>query len=364
MARMTAEEFPVVNDLFSFLHNTMRTFINDTSTDIVTAITPAASACGVIVIMFYGFMLMRGSIQSPLIDATYKMLRIIIISGIALNVGVYQNYVVDFLMHAPGRMAAVITGGSDDAGSEYAAPITNFLVASFNLGDRIWAEATTFDFSNYIMGTVVYGMGIILGAYTAFLFALGNIATAILLALGPIFILLSVFESGKRFTEMWLQQVLNFGLIIIIAAATLSFFLSSADTVATEAIKKTSRISTIDVTTFSIITAIGILVLRQVMPIASGLAGGMALSTQGAFGAASRAIGRAIGATTQKLSPGNLAESYRRNQRNGATLLRMAGDLRRNPVQTAAKLSGGSLGSAVATAYKRKYEPRQQPPQS
>ncbi len=357
MAALTAEEYPIVTNFFNFLHSSIEGYVTDTSASIVAAITPVASVCGIIVIMVYGILLMRGSVEAPLMDAIYRGLKLIVILGFALNVGIYQTYIADFFLNAPSHMAAVISGipTDTDIGQENAAPITEFLVASFNLADRLWAEADTFDFGNYIMGGIVYVLGTILGAYAAFLFALSSIAVAVLLAVGPIFILLSVFESGKKFLEMWLQQAFNFGFVAVLTAACLRFFLSNVEFIASKAIEKESPIETFDVTTFSVISLIGVLVLRQVMPIASGLAGGMALATQGAFGAAAGAMGRALGATAKRYTPNNVAERYRRNQRNSATWRKIRGEWG----DRAASVKGAAqkATSAASNAYKRKFEP-------
>jgi type IV secretion system protein VirB6 len=357
MARLTASDFTLYNDLFNRLDNIADTYITTVAADVIASITPVATVSGIIVIMMYGIMLMRGSVETPLIDATFRALKLMIVTGLALNIGIYQEYIGDFFIDAPSAMASVLVGnaGTESASSD---AITEFTVSAYNLGDKVWQQgsAISFNFGPLLLAVIVWAFAIALGAYIAFLFLLGKIATAVLLAIGPIFILLSVFESGKRFAEMWLQQLCNFGLIVVLSSACMSFFLVTI-TNTTEQSLSAIKVPNSEVFYFVAFALIDVLILRQVMPIASGLAGGMALSTQGAFGAASSALGRAIGATTKKFSPGNISESYRRNQRNVATLQRMASDFKQSQGQTLARMAGGSIGSAAATAYKRKFEP-------
>ena len=47
--------------------------------------------------------------------------------------------------------------------------------------------------------------------YTMFLLALSKIALSVLIALGPIFMALLLFETSKRFFESWIAQLATTG---------------------------------------------------------------------------------------------------------------------------------------------------------
>lgn len=355
MAQMTAADFTLYTDLFNKLDTVADSYISDSAADVIASITPTATACGVIVIMIYGILLMRGAVQAPVMDAIYKALKLIIVIGLALNIGIYQTYIVNFFANAPSQMASVLTGTAG-TGNAHADAITDFTVAAYNLGDKVWEQgsALTFNFGPIFLAAIIWAFTAALSAYAAFLFALGKIATSVLLAIGPIFILLSVFESGKRFFEMWLQQLFNFALVVVLTAACLKFFLS---VITTTTIQSTAAatVPTSEILYFVAFALIDVLVLRQIMPIASGLAGGIALATQGAFGAASGALGRAMGATAKRYTPNSVAERYRRNQRNAATWRKIRSDWsnRASSVAGAAQ----KVGSAASNAYKKRFEP-------
>jgi type IV secretion system protein VirB6 len=355
MAQITAADFTLYNDLFSKLDTVADTYVTGAAADVIASITPVATSCGVLVIMIYGILLLRGSIEAPLMDAAFRALKLIVVVGLALNIGIYQSYIGDFFANAPSAMASVLTGTAG-TGAAHSDAITDFTVAAYNLGDKMWQQgsALSFNFGPLLLAAIIWAFTAALGAYAVFLFALGKIATAVLLAIGPIFILLSVFESGKRFVEMWLQQLFNFGLIVVLTAACLNFFLATITTTTTESLAA-ATVPTSEVLYFVAFALIDVLVLRQVMPIASGLAGGMALATQGAFGAAAGAMGRAMGATAKRYTPNNIAERYRRNQRNTATWRKIRGEWGNR----AASVKGAAqqVSSAASNAYKRKFEP-------
>lgn len=105
------------------------------------------------------------------------------------------------------------------------------------------------------------------------------IALAMLLAIGPLFILFAIFPQTQRWAEAWLGQTVNYGLIfVLVACATALLFkilegyfntLVSFDILAVEVVWLVIK---------AICLAIGATgVLLQVNSIASGLAGGAAL---------------------------------------------------------------------------------------
>ena len=79
----------------------------------------------------------------------------------------------------------------------------------------LWNNGGVFsgDFGYYVAGAVVWVLIGLLCVYTMFLIALSSIALAVLLALGPLFIVLLLFDSTRRFFEAWLAQLANYALI-------------------------------------------------------------------------------------------------------------------------------------------------------
>jgi type IV secretion system protein VirB6 len=160
-----------------------------------------------------------------------------------------------------------------------------------NLGTIYWDEAVTqssFGLPNIpltLAAAGIWAVGVGVTAFTAFLLVLAKLSLAALLALGPIFILLSLFESTRKFLDAWLGQACNFVLLIVLTAAVVKLILSilqsyvaQAETAAMLSPSLPQAIGMIA------LTLIGSLVLRQVPSVASALGGGIAISTLGAIG--------------------------------------------------------------------------------
>jgi type IV secretion system protein VirB6 len=139
-----------------------------------------------------------------------------------------------------------------------------------------------------------------------FLIALSSIALAVLLALGPLFIAALLFSATRRLFSAWLAQLATYGLITILTVMIAALMLQVVQSYAAQTAARGSAIQTVDALNMVLIAVLVFLILRQVMPIASGLAGGMTLSTSGLVSrAATRSIYAASGLATRfgKRSP-------------------------------------------------------------
>jgi type IV secretion system protein VirB6 len=143
------------------------------------------------------------------------------------------------------------------------------------------------DFGFYLAGAVVWCLIGVLCVYAMFLIALSSIALAVLLALGPLFIALLFFDATRRFFTAWIAQLANYGLITILTVMVAALLLKIVQSYAAQTAARGAAILTVDALNMMLIALLVFLVLRQVMPIASGLAGGTSLSS---LGIASRSI--------------------------------------------------------------------------
>ena len=143
------------------------------------------------------------------------------------------------------------------------------------------------DFGFYVAGAAVWVLMGLLCVYTMFLVALSSVALAVLLALGPLFIGLLLFESTRRFFEAWLAQLANYALISILTVLVAALLLQIVESYAQQTAARGAAILTVDALDMVLVAVLVFLLMRQVMPIAAALAGGIALST---FGLASRFV--------------------------------------------------------------------------
>jgi type IV secretion system protein VirB6 len=194
------------------------------------------------------------------------------------------------------------------------------------------------DFGQLIMAYAIWGAGIFATGYGAFLLALAKMGLAITLGLGPIFVLLIMFEPTKRFFDAWLGQALNYVFLVILTAASIKLIMAILQTylnAASGALADPSMNQALPAIVFSII---GALVMVQMPSKASALGGGVAIGT---LGAVNWAYGRAKGGVVA-MRPTNLRRSVNRVRSD----FRIAGDTARTtaamPMAVYRKVTGAN----------------------
>jgi type IV secretion system protein VirB6 len=121
-----------------------------------------------------------------------------------------------------------------------------------------------------------------------FLISLSSIACAVLLAIGPLFVTMLLFDSTRRFFDAWLAQLATYALITILTVMVAALLLSVVESYAAQTAARGAAILTVDALDMVLVSGLVFLLMRQIMPIAAGLAGGIGLTS---FGVVSRVVG-------------------------------------------------------------------------
>ncbi|HEY3657495.1 MAG TPA: type IV secretion system protein [Steroidobacteraceae bacterium] len=262
---------------WAWLNGQLATYIGDNTARLAGVLEPAVVTLATVYVMAWGYLHLTGKIDEPLVAGLKRIIMLAIILGAGLRLWLYNTLIVDTFYSAPAQLAAAVIGSSDPVGTIDAIWERGGTVAGI-----LWDKG---EIGFYLAGGVVWCLIGILCVYAMFLIALSSIALAVLLALGPLFIVSLFFDATKRFFSAWIAQLANYGLITILTVMIAALLLQVVQSYATQTAARGSEILTVDALHMVLISLLVFLILRQVMPIASGLAGGLALST---FGLVSR----------------------------------------------------------------------------
>ena len=290
------------SQLFQWIFGKVDTVLNDyilSSVDsVVTNVSPVAITLFTIYVVMWGISHISNTIEEPVLDAAKRMIKIAIILAIALNVGRYSEWVVDFAQSTPAAFANMVAGNdapSDDAST--AQVLDSMVDKGFSLGDKAKSKAGTLrgDFGMYFVAWTIYALSAGITAFAALLLLLAKVGLTVVLAIGPVFILLLMFESTKQYFNLWVGQLINFMLTYILAIAVMGLIFAFLEPFAEAAAEQDVDMFAV-AANMAIMTIIGLLTLRQVPSLAQALSGGIAVSTLGGFGAAARSpLGAAKG---------------------------------------------------------------------
>lgn len=269
---------------WSWLNGQLSTYIGSNTARLATALEPAIVTAAVIYVMAWGYLHLTGQIEEPVMAGLKRIMILALVLGAGLNLWLYNAVIVDTFYNAPTQLAAAIVGAADPVRT-----VDAIWSSGGSVAGSLWAKGHSLFSVGFIIGAVVvWALVGLLCVYVMFLIALSNIALAVLLALGPLFIAMLLFDATKRMFSAWIAQLANYALITILTVLVAALLLQIVQSYAAQTAARGSAIFTVDALNMVLISVLVLLILRQIMPIAAGLAGGLALSTMGTV---SRTIG-------------------------------------------------------------------------
>lgn len=272
-----------LKNIFDNCDHAVAHYVTDTLSGVMSAVSPVAHQCFVLYVIMWGFAMYRGLIQEPILDGTFRLMRVGIILYFATNLGAYSGQISDNLIALPDYLANLM-GGSGMVSSSKSA-LDKILSDSISLGAAYWEMGSIFSNPGpYFYSLMIWISTIICVCYAAFLLILSKVMLALLMAIGPIFILLLMFESTKRFFDAWIGQAINYALVSAFSVGIIKLmfgmYLNAADSAVAPTIGGDIGIQ--NFLSMLLMSGICFLTLMQVNGLASSLGGGVAVSTLGA----------------------------------------------------------------------------------
>jgi type IV secretion system protein VirB6 len=278
----------VFQSFWTWLAARLASYIGTYAAASAAAIEPVAVTLGVLYVMVWGYLHMKGSIQEPFLSGAMRILTLALVFGVGLRLWSYHEVITETFYSAPVALTASIIGAADPVST-----VDTIWDRGGAVAATLWERGGVFsgDMGYYLAALAVYLLMGMVCVYAMFLIALSRIALAVLLALGPIFILLLLFESTRRFFEAWLQQLTNYALVSVLTVLVAGLMLEVVQAYAEQTAARGSAILTVDALNMVLVAALVFLVFRQVMPIAARLSGGIALSSFNSVGRVASWVG-------------------------------------------------------------------------
>ncbi|EJC84135.1 type IV secretory pathway, VirB6 component [Rhizobium leguminosarum bv. trifolii WSM2297] len=304
--------------VFSFVDGQFKTplenFISSGTSNIAGWVSGPLTAALTLYVVLYGYLVLRGSVQEPILEFAFRAMKLAIIVMLVRNASDYQTYVTNiFFDTLPREISQALNSGTAPSASTF----DSLLDKGQKCAREIWSRGSwPVDIVTGIGGMMVIGASFIVAAIGYIVSLYARLALAIVLAIGPIFISLAMFQSTRRFTESWIGQLANFVILQVLVVAIGSLLITCIDTTFT-AIESYSDVL-MRPTALCAICLAALYVFYQLPGIASALAAGGASLTYGygaardahestlAWGAShtARAVGRGARSVGRRLTPG------------------------------------------------------------
>jgi len=269
---------------WTWLNGQLANYIGANTARLASVLEPAVVTLATVYVMAWGYLHLTGKIDEPVLTGLKRILVLALILGASLRLWLYNTVIVETFYSAPAQLAAAMVGSADPVGTIDAIWESGGSVAG-NLWDK--GGGLTGGLGFRLAGALVWCLMGVLCVYAMFLIALSNIALAVLLAVGPLFIAMLLFDATKRLFAAWVAQLTNYALITMLTVMVGALLLRVVQSYAAQTAARGAAILTVDALHMVLIAVLVFLVLRQVMPIAAGLAGGVSLNS---FSLASRGV--------------------------------------------------------------------------
>lgn len=259
----------------------------------------------------------------------------------ALNLGIYNDYFVRTFEDSPAALMSALSNNpqASTMSSATGQVLDHILNDCVTAGLIFWNVANLGHPGGFVIAPLVWAVGLVVTGYTAFLVILSKLFVSAILAVGPLFIFAYLFESTKNYFASFLNNLVQYGLVGVLAMLSCESILGIFQHAAQDEVARGGALQIVDLASMFITGFISIMLLLQVQSVAASLAGGVALDTFGAGRKTHRAAtdgakyiaGKSYNATKRLFRKSNEIKQASTNRENRQPRKEMP---RRTPIRT------------------------------
>lgn len=246
----------------------------DGSQNMMDAIKPIVYTCVTIYIMMQGYLQIAGKTDDLAVDVVITCLIVLCVSSLTLNSGNYTTYIIGGVEALGEGLAGALLSKSGDIYQTLDALLQKGVEQMvYCFGKMSWdPHSLMWFFCGVVVMLAIGGLTIVAAVIilgTKFLLAL-------LLLVGPIFIIMACFPPTRRFLDSWMGKVFENILVQVFAVALGMMMMKVMDHYITNNNLDNGANPNAIIVQIAVIAAILIYVLKQIPTLAGGLAGGFA----------------------------------------------------------------------------------------
>ena len=279
----------VIEAIIQLVDNMISTYVLGAFNNLAPTVEALWHVLFILFILFYGYRVIFSGQFSPN-ELIVSCLKIVVVLILATQSGPFILFFFDSFTQVPNELAGRLLTGTASAVNSVATAgdivtaeraLGEFYDRTMMVGANVVSGASWNDFGLYFYALMIWIAGILLAGYALFLVVLSKLAVAILLAVGPLFILLLMFQSSRGFFEGWFRALVNYAIIPVFVYSLLALVLRLIDgsLSSLEANSTTDNQLLSVMGPFVLIAVLGFVLLMQVTTMAAGVSGGFALSS-------------------------------------------------------------------------------------
>ena len=262
---------------YGIFDSQINTFLGEKLTNVISVVRGPLAVGLTIYLVFVGYAVLRGLVDEPWREWFYRILKLALVWAAVTSSGYNEWLATPLSADAPNAITQALAGSTTaNVGSTFDA----YFNRTDDIQDGLNVEANTYSQVNPYR-LIIYGAGILVWVLTGLSAVIGfavsifaKLALAIIIALGPIFVALSLFNATRGLFFGFLNQAFNYIILIGVIAAITGLIISLGDSAASAAAGSNEKVYGSII--FDLYVVLGTVFFLQAPSIAAGIAGGAA----------------------------------------------------------------------------------------
>lgn len=214
----------MLQTLYDHFSDSLTAKMTGISSTISAELTAPLTAAMTIYLFLYGWAIIRGSVQEPLLDFTLRGVKLAIIWTLVSSAGDYSSWVGDTVLNGIPDFVERLTGSSTRLPSDPVMTMAGKISLEIQ---QQYGTGLAGSIYGYVLSVVLILVAVPFAALAFVVSLLVHFGLALMAAIGPLFVAFALFEVSRGWFFAWLGQILNFALlkllVIVLMAATTAF---------------------------------------------------------------------------------------------------------------------------------------------
>ncbi len=279
-----------IEDTFQKMQNAGDSYVSSAYQQLSQPVLTTLKVLFVIMIAWYGYQMLMGRATVSLSEIARRVGWMVVIIAALQAFATYRLFIFEIVTKVPETVGQLLfkifdgAGGGSGSGGNVQSGLQKVWDTGFQAVSAAYAKAGITSLGAFLIALMLAVGTIFFVCIGVFVIGVAKILAFVLLALGPLFIGLAVFQWSRSWTFSWLNMLFNAMCLLMVGYAVIGFFLGIANLAVNSTAAASSDLSLAlkEVSQFCFFCFLGGVVFIQVPQVAAGLAGGLSISGVGA----------------------------------------------------------------------------------
>jgi type IV secretion system protein VirB6 len=207
-------------------------FVSNSSGAVITTVTLTAISLTTFYYVLNGFMIVMGKVDAPFQTFLMSAAKFMLIAAFALNVANYSTFVVSSVNGLEAGLTAAFSGNAG-TGLPILEKVDTALGIGLDMANSQFSQASLRELTeigamvgDFIIAGIIAASTIIIVVPAGAMIIVAKVVLALMLGIGPLFIMLLMYPVTKQFFDRWLGMVITAIFQIALIGAILTMALS------------------------------------------------------------------------------------------------------------------------------------------